>query len=89
MVGDNSMVGVKVLVGSEVAVLVCVAVTGASGVAVNSSVAVIRRAVGVTCSCGEGAQADTNRKINKVILSTLIFSPKSGNMTYLKCHSVL
>ena len=59
-VGDNSIVGVDVTVGSEVAVRVGVAV--ASGVAVGCVVAVLAGAVGV-----EGAQAETNIKINKMI----------------------
>jgi hypothetical protein len=69
-VGDNSMVGVNVIVGAEVAVPVSVAVV--SGVSVHSSVAVLAGAVRVTCSSGEGAQAEPNRKINKMILYNLI-----------------
>jgi hypothetical protein len=76
MVGDNSIVGVKVIVGSGVAVRVCVAVTVASGVSVHASVAVITGSVAAACPPVEGAQAETNRKINKMILYILIFSPK-------------
>jgi hypothetical protein len=69
IVGDNSMVGVNVLVGLEVAVLV--GVTESSGVSVKAcavAVAVTAGAIGVARSSAEGAQAATNRKINKMIL---------------------
>jgi hypothetical protein len=64
------MVGVNVAVGSGVEVLVRVAV--GSGVSVEFSVAVGNGAVGVDCSWVAGAQAETNRKIKKMILYTLI-----------------
>jgi hypothetical protein len=66
MVGDNSMVGVKVTVGAGVDVLVRVAV--GSGVSVAFSVAVGTGRVGAGGSCVDGAQAERNRKINRMIL---------------------
>ena len=66
-VGETSIVGVNVLVDIEVAGCVEVDVAVASGVSVDSSVAVTMGAVEVGC-CVEGVQAETNRKINKMIL---------------------
>jgi hypothetical protein len=69
MVGDNSIVGVDVFVGLKVAVRV--SVTVGSGVSVKArvvAVAVIARIVGVDCSCVDGAQAATNKKLNKMTL---------------------
>jgi hypothetical protein len=69
-VGDNTSVGVNVIVGSDVAVRV--GATVASGVSVNSFVAVTAGAVEVDGCCVEGAHAETNIKINKMILDTFI-----------------
>jgi hypothetical protein len=59
MVGVNVIVGVRVFVRVKMAVGVSAKVT---------SVAVMAGAVGVACSSVEGAQAETNRKINTMIL---------------------
>ena len=69
-VGDNSIVGVKVIVGSEVAVRVGGIV--AFGVSVNSFVAVLAGVVGVAGRSVEGAQAETNRKIKKMTLEAFM-----------------
>jgi hypothetical protein len=58
MVGVNVTVGVKVFVGVNVA----------SGVSVEVVVEVTDVEVGVGCSCVEGAQAETNKKISKMLL---------------------
>jgi hypothetical protein len=70
-VGDNSIVGVNVRVGSDVAVCVVVDVNVGSGVAVDSSVGAAGGTVEVGCWV-EGAQAETNSKINPMILYTFI-----------------
>jgi hypothetical protein len=68
-VGDNLIVGVKVTAG----VNVFVGVKVAAGVSVSVSAgAVMIGAVGVACSSLEGAQAETNRKISKMILYIFI-----------------
>ena len=69
-VGDEMMVGVDVMVGSEVAVRVAVDV--GSGVSVDSIVAVLTGAVRVSGCSVAGAQADTNKKIMRMILYTFI-----------------
>ena len=70
-VGDNSIVGLAVFVGSDVVVDEAVGV--GSGVSVRLSVViVIVGAVGVAGCPVEGAQAEANSKINKMILCTLI-----------------
>ena len=69
-VGDNSIVGVRVIVGSEGGVRVGVIV--AAGVSVNSFIAVLGGVVGVAGRPLEGAQAETNRKIKKMILEAFI-----------------
>ena len=58
MVGVNVTVGVKVSVGVNVA----------SGVSVEVVVEVTDVEVGVACSFIEGAQAETNKKISKMLL---------------------
>lgn len=64
-VGDSSIVEVNVIVGLEVSVRVGVPV--ASGVPVAALVAVMAGAVEVGCDA-EGAQAETNIKIKKMVL---------------------
>jgi hypothetical protein len=69
MAGDKTTVGVNVTAGVEVFVGVNVAI----GVSVKgSAVAVMVVAVGVGCSSAEGAQAEINRKISKLILLAFI-----------------
>jgi hypothetical protein len=58
MVGVNVTVGVKVSVGANVG----------SGVSVSVVVDVTAGTVGVAGTSVEGVQAETNRKINKMIL---------------------
>jgi hypothetical protein len=66
-VGDNTIAGVNVAAGIDVVVGVNVA----TGVSIEgSAVAVIFVVVGVAFSPVEGAQAETNKKINKMILYT-------------------
>jgi len=60
------IVGVKVRVGSEVAVWVAVSVDVVSDVSVNSSVAALIGTVDVG-GWAEGAQADISRTIDKMI----------------------
>ncbi len=68
-VGDKTIVGVNVTAG----VNVFVAVKVAAGVSVNlSAVVVTVAAVGVGCTSVEGAQAETNKKISKMIPYTFI-----------------
>jgi hypothetical protein len=83
MVGDSSIVGVNVTVGVKVAFRVAVTVKVAVGVSVNFSVAVAvaAGAVEVACSAFEGAQAETNKKISKMILYIFIFSPENSKAT--------
>jgi hypothetical protein len=63
-VGDNANVGVRVFDGITVKVGV--------GVFASVAVAMMTGAVGVVGSSVEGAQAETNRKISKMILNTFI-----------------
>ena len=71
LVGDKAIVGVNLTVG--VNALVGVGVNVALGVSVEGSdVFVMVVLVGVACSCVEGAQAETNKKISKMILYTFI-----------------
>ncbi len=67
-VGDNSIVGVAVTVGTGVSVGVEVGL----GVCVGSCVAVTVGAAGVNGCSVAGAQADTNRKIMRMILYRFI-----------------
>jgi hypothetical protein len=65
------MVGLTLTVGVEA--LVDVGVNVASGVSVeDSDVDVLLIPVGVVCSSVEGAQAETNKKIIRMILHTFI-----------------
>jgi hypothetical protein len=83
MVGDSSIVGVNVTVGVKVDLRVVVSVNVAVGVSVNSSVAVAvaAGAVEVASSAFEGAQAETNKKFNKMILYIFVFSPEKPSAT--------
>jgi len=70
IVGVNVEVGVKTFVGVRVIVSVADGVSvEAFTVAVSSFNAVV---VAVVCCSVEGTQAETNRKINKMILWTFI-----------------
>ena len=69
-VGEDAAVGVKVIVGRTVSVGIAVLVFVCVGTGVSvgaSSVAVMAGAVEVGCSWVEGAQAETNKKISKMI----------------------
>jgi hypothetical protein len=67
-VGVNVIVGVSVIVGVRVSVGARVSVCVAVGASVGDSTVAVAADVGLLCSSVAGAQADTKRKIIKMIL---------------------